>query len=614
MIQRILILISLASLALAQSPLFYCNLVIIEERCTCNFVIYNPAGFNNLTITANPAENCTLSDVVDATGSGLTLNVPSALCNQLPILEELRMDKLGVNNLVGNPFRNCNNLKKLHLSDNSLSAIPAYAFSNTILESLKLNQNKITSINSVSFDNLVHLEFLDLSNNSPLALVDDTFDHLENLKFLHMSSCGITSLHPRLFDNLGELRELDTSGNNVTTVVANLFSSLKKLEILNLANCGLTGITASAIQNNTELLKLNLENNNIKNFNAELFNGQQKLADLSLANNNNATITPQLFTPLTSMQRLILSNCNINAINGSWFVQMPNLVEIDLSKNRIPAIPENTFSSANAIESINLANNSITILSSRSFGSLHNLHSLHLENNAINQADHHLISHSTELQAAYFGNNICANFNTDEFSLNRTFYTELLKECFDNFDSIPIAITTINSTIYDWYSVRTNDGWDSLEVSVRAYENVHIALSNSINTVEPPIEIKIGEDRNRRSHILEQGEIVFTDNVRDRLNRTAERTFIIGWRFGIVMVFRKLDQLPFMAHAIENDFPVNFFGLRTLFTDDVDMTAKWNVTRIQRELQSMAMTKIYQDIEIRRKRGMPIDLQKYLRN
>ncbi|KAL7015204.1 hypothetical protein ACKWTF_016338 [Chironomus riparius] len=612
MIQRILILISLASLALAQSPLFYCNLVIIEERCTCNFVIYNPAGFNNLTITANPAENCTLSDVVDATGSGLTLNVPSALCNQLPILEELRMDKLGVNNLVGNPFRNCNNLKKLHLSDNSLSAIPAYAFSNTILESLKLNQNKITSINSVSFDNLVHLEFLDLSNNSPLALVDDTFDHLENLKFLHMS--GITSFQRGLFVNLGELRELDISGNNVATVAANLFSSLRKLETLNLANCELIGIDATAFQNNTELLKLNMENNKIRNFNINIFASQQKLEELSLANNAEIPISLQAFTPLVSMQRLTLSNCSISSTNSSWFEQMPNLVEIDLSKNNILAIPENTFSSANAIESINLANNSITILSSRSFGSLHNLRSLHLENNAINQTDHHLISHSTELQAAYFGNNICADFNTDEFSLNRTLYIELLKKCFDNFDSIPIKIKTTNSTIYDWYSVRTNDGWDSLEVSVRAYENVHIALSNSINTVEPPIEIKIGEDRNRRSYILEQGEIVFTDNVRNRLNQTAERTFIIGWRFGIVMVFRKGDQLPFMAHAIENDFPVNFFGLRTLFTDDVDMTAEWNVKRIQRAPQSMAMTKIYQDIEIRMKRGMPIDLQKYLRN
>lgn len=100
-------------------------------------------------------------------------------------------------------------------------------------------------------------------------------------------------------------------------------------------------------------------------------------------------------------------------------------------------------------------------------------------------------------------------------------------------------------------------------MSVKAYENVHIALSDAKNRSVPPIEIQIGQLRNRESNILDQGVVVFRDGTRNLLNETVERTFIIGWRFGIVLVFREGDQFPFMAYDMQNSFSVNFFGLRT---------------------------------------------------
>jgi hypothetical protein len=126
-----------------------------------------------------------------------------------------------------------------------------------------------------------------------------------------------------------------------------------------------------------------------------------------------------------------------------------------------------------------------------------------------------------------------------------------------------LVITTFNSTIYDWYSIRSHDGWDALRVTVKAYENVHIALTHSHNPDVPSIEIKIGQNRDRESFIFELNEKFFVDSKRYRLNST-DSTFIIGWRFGIVMVFQEGDQFPFMAHTIQRRFNVNFFGLRTL--------------------------------------------------
>ena len=125
-------------------------------------------------------------------------------------------------------------------------------------------------------------------------------------------------------------------------------------------------------------------------------------------------------------------------------------------------------------------------------------------------------------------------------------------------------LTTFNSTIYNWYSIRSNDGWDALRISVKAYENVHIALSNSTNTAVPPIEIQIGQNRGRDSYILDQNVTVFSDNSQRRLNETASKDFIIGWRFGIVMVFVDGEQFPFMAYNMKNRYSVDFFGLRTV--------------------------------------------------
>ena len=125
-------------------------------------------------------------------------------------------------------------------------------------------------------------------------------------------------------------------------------------------------------------------------------------------------------------------------------------------------------------------------------------------------------------------------------------------------------LTTFNSTIYNWNSIRSNDDWDALNVSVQAYENVHIALSDAKNTSVPPIEIQIGQSRNRESNVLDQGVVVFRDGTRNLLSETEKRNFIVGWRFGIVLVFRDGDQFPFMAYDMQNSFSVNFFGLRTV--------------------------------------------------
>jgi len=88
-------------------------------------------------------------------------------------------------------------------------------------------------------------------------------------------------------------------------------------------------------------------------------------------------------------------------------------------------------------------------------------------------------------------------------------------------------------------------------------------LTDKLDGQDPLIEIHIGERDNRDSSIYERGNRVLLDTEHRRLNENEMRTFIIGWKFGIVMVYEESERFPFMAHFIRELFHVNFFGLRT---------------------------------------------------
>ena len=128
---------------------------------------------------------------------------------------------------------------------------------------------------------------------------------------------------------------------------------------------------------------------------------------------------------------------------------------------------------------------------------------------------------------------------------------------------IILELETYNSTRFDWHNIRPNDEWQAIRVSIKAAENAHIGLTDSLDGQDPLVEIHIGERDNRDSSIYERGNRVLLDINNRRLNENEMRTFIIGWKFGIVMVYEEAERFPFMAHFIREPFPVNFLGLRT---------------------------------------------------
>jgi hypothetical protein len=111
------------------------------------------------------------------------------------------------------------------------------AFSNlNNLKKLKLNMNKIRSLDEGVFSYLNKLEDLDLSRNNISYLHKDLFVDLTSLKYLDLADNGISKIESFTFKNLFKLVTLNISVNNVNlNIEKNGLVGLSSLKTLNMS-------------------------------------------------------------------------------------------------------------------------------------------------------------------------------------------------------------------------------------------------------------------------------------------------------------------------------------------------------------------------------------------
>ncbi|XP_070493712.1 leucine-rich repeat-containing protein 15-like [Chironomus tepperi] len=586
MVIKLFILFFLVSSTLSQSYNLMCSFEFVEDLCTCRLLIFNPNGSNDLTIGGNPIENCTFDNTIQVISTGESRNVPSIICDRFPLLEILKMERLKINTLEPNPFLNCRMLKTLNLGINNITEIIPFIFMNTRLESLDVHSNNLTALNSNAFFNLGRLKALSLENNPGIILPERVFDPLVSLESLNLRDCNLLDKNAGWFGQLTRLTDLYLSINSFTTIPSTAFRNLTNLVNLDMSVGKISSIATNSFAYNRNLRTLRLNNNNLTSISANIFDNLINLEVLSLSMNNFTSVPSNIFKHTTSLRKLSCSACNIQFIVTEWFETLRNLDSIDLSCNHIRHIPVNTFKHVNQLMFLYINSNKILNLNSRSFGSLTSLYTLDARDNSIYEIDHYFMNQSTILRNVFMSDNDCTQLDMINFMDNKMSAMEQMTGCFDNFDNIMIELETYNSTQFDWHNIRPNDEWEAIRVSIKAAENVHIGLTDSLDEKEqeqePLIEIHIGERDNRDSSIYERGVRVLLDNEHRRLNVNEMRTFIIGWKFGIVMVYEEAERFPFMAHFIRQPFPVNFFGLRTQINPlNSRDKAIWNVSRIQ---------------------------------
>jgi hypothetical protein len=124
------------------------------------------------------------------------------------------------------------------------------------LNSLNFSHNMLNGVRNVDFQdkNLLDIEHIDLSNNKISNIETQSFEHLTKLQYLNMSSNTITNVSSEAFKKLGNLKTLDLRGNNINctllknalplvntlcdNIQGNAYDTTKAAEVLTKANDG----------------------------------------------------------------------------------------------------------------------------------------------------------------------------------------------------------------------------------------------------------------------------------------------------------------------------------------------------------------------------------------
>ncbi|XP_022091637.1 uncharacterized protein LOC110979841, partial [Acanthaster planci] len=129
------------------------------------------------------------------------------------------------------------NLISIQLNDNQIGTIPDNAFEGqSSVETLNLQNNRLTDIPTGILAPLTSLKYLYLSQNNINGVAENIFDGLANLQIVDISNNEIT--HWPQMPHLPDLRQLDISDNQIATIGQYAFNMLdvRVFTSLNLAN------------------------------------------------------------------------------------------------------------------------------------------------------------------------------------------------------------------------------------------------------------------------------------------------------------------------------------------------------------------------------------------
>jgi len=153
----------------------------------------------------------------------LAIIIIGLLSSGCSLLEPLRQNNISENTPPTNEVTNNESItneepiqatakNSLNLSNQQLSKIPEYVFSQNNLEDLNVSNNQLTGAIQAEIRQLQNLRVLNASNNQ-MTGVPAEIGQLQNLEILNLSNNQLTGL-PYELGNLKNLKTLNISGNN----------------------------------------------------------------------------------------------------------------------------------------------------------------------------------------------------------------------------------------------------------------------------------------------------------------------------------------------------------------------------------------------------------------
>ncbi|CAH1265223.1 TLR7 [Branchiostoma lanceolatum] len=185
-----------------------------------------------------------------------------------------------------NPVFVINSLKYLDLSNNVIkNSWPDVRIPTTTLETLKMENNAIKSVNWGHMGGLVRLKMLTLSHNHISFIGRGDFQFLVQLTHLDLSHNYINTIRSSAFRGLSRLQFLDLSNNQIQNITMMKFEHLGNLTYLNLA-ANRIAVIGDAFQHLLALRNLNLSSNRLSVLNQTIVGPiVQRLENLDVADN-----------------------------------------------------------------------------------------------------------------------------------------------------------------------------------------------------------------------------------------------------------------------------------------------------------------------------------------
>jgi Leucine-rich repeat (LRR) protein len=257
------------------------------------------------------------STMIDTNSSSSSSNNESTVILTNELLKSIylknylnQMNNLKETNLIEMKL-NLNYLNRLDLSYSKLASIETESFQSLVnLKVLDLSENYLTCINEMLFCSLTKLIELNLHGNQLVKIDDHSFDLLLQLEKLWLGRNELKEINSIIFEKLINLKELNIYWNKISKIEDNAFQNLNKLE------------------------ELSIWNNDLRSVNANTFNGLFNLRELNLYQNKINSIQIGSFNSLLNCEYLSLGHNllqNIDLINT--FIDLKNLKELDLYKN-----------------------------------------------------------------------------------------------------------------------------------------------------------------------------------------------------------------------------------------------------------------------------------------
>lgn len=339
-------------------------------------------------------------------------------------LRQLSLEFCKLGNLTDGSFKGLSNLRNLtirtHNADWSTMNlyISPYVFNDLQhLDYLDLSSNNIWSIPDGLFCPLKKIMFLNLSHNEIHDIL--TFHFSVSLSTHRSKMCGVSLVEvdlshnklinfpPAMFSALSLLKVLNLSRNEMSSLADRSFEGLSSLTYVDLSDNKLSSLPPELFIETTRLKEIHLRNNSINVLAPGIFSVLRELVvlDMSFNDLNSHWIGSATFAGLEKLMLLDLSANKINKVDATIFKSLKKLQVLRLQENYIDMIPENTFLELQNLNTLVLSNNRLSVISSFTFDGLKNLQTLSLDINRLSLIDTNAFKKCPNLQDLHINRN-----------------------------------------------------------------------------------------------------------------------------------------------------------------------------------------------------------------